>query len=165
MIVRVADGQAVWDGGSARCAIGRAGTTASADKREGDRATPTGRYPFRRVLYRADRGPKPETSLPAAAIREDDGWCDDPADPAYNRPVRLPYPASAEEMWRADGLYDIVVVIGHNDDPPVAGMGSAIFVHCAAPDYAPTAGCVALAKDDLRALVAALAPGDEIEIA
>jgi L,D-peptidoglycan transpeptidase YkuD (ErfK/YbiS/YcfS/YnhG family) len=164
MIVRVADGMAAWDGGAARCAVGRAGTTAAADKREGDGATPTGRYPFRCVLYRADRGPEPETALPAATIRQDDGWCDDPADPAYNRPVRLPYPASAEDMWREDGLYDIVVVIGHNDDPPVPGMGSAIFVHCAAPDYATTAGCVALAKDDLRALVATLAPGDEIEI-
>ena len=164
MIVRVQNGEIAWDGARARCALGRSGTIAEADKREGDGATPTGRYPFRRVFYRPDRERPPVSGLTVIALREDDGWCDDPADPAYNRPVRLPYPASAEQMWREDGLYDIVVVIGHNDDPPVPGMGSAIFVHCATADYAPTAGCIALAKEDLRALVYALQTGDEIEI-
>jgi L,D-peptidoglycan transpeptidase YkuD (ErfK/YbiS/YcfS/YnhG family) len=168
MIVRVENSEVVWDGARARCAVGRAGVVPEADKREGDGATPAGRYPFRRVFYRPDRERPPLSGLTVIALREDDGWCDDPADPAYNRPVRLPYPASAEQMWREDGLYDIVVVIGHNDDPPVPGMGSAIFVHCANIDadgnYATTAGCVALAKDDLRALVHALQSGDEIEI-
>lgn len=164
MIVRVENGLVTWNGNSARCAVGRAGLIPAADKREGDGKTPGGRFPFRRVFYRPDRGRPPVSGLTVIALKEDDGWCDDPADPAYNRPVRLPYPASAERMWREDGLYDIVVVIGHNDDPSVPGMGSAIFVHCATEDYAPTAGCVALAKEELRALVYTLQAGDEIEI-
>jgi L,D-peptidoglycan transpeptidase YkuD (ErfK/YbiS/YcfS/YnhG family) len=97
-------------------------------------------------------------------MTEEDGWCDDPADPAYNRHVRLPYPASAERLWRDDGIYDIVVVLGHNDDPPVAGLGSAIFLHIARPDYPPTQGCVAVAREDLEALLAAAEPGDAVEI-
>lgn len=68
-----------------RCALGPAGRSAA--KREGDGATPVGRFPLRRVLYRADRLPLPETGLPVQALDPGDGWCDDPADAAYNRPV------------------------------------------------------------------------------
>jgi L,D-peptidoglycan transpeptidase YkuD (ErfK/YbiS/YcfS/YnhG family) len=147
------------------CAIGRGG--AVRDKREGDGATPVGRYPIRRLVYRPDRIMPPAGGwrLPASEIAEADGWCDDPADPAYNRPVTLPYPASTECMWREDRLYDMVVILGHNDDPPVPGRGSAIFMHVAKPDYAPTEGCVALDPEDLRRLLALIGPGDEIEIA
>ena len=112
----------------------------------------------------ADHGAHGVAGLVVRPIAADDGWCDDPADPAYNRPVRLAYPARCETMTRADGLYDVVVVLGHNDDPPVPGAGSAIFLHCAAPDFAPTEGCVALARDALLALVAAARPGDGLEV-
>jgi L,D-peptidoglycan transpeptidase YkuD (ErfK/YbiS/YcfS/YnhG family) len=107
---------------------------------------------------------RPKTLLPVFAIAEDDGWCDAPDDPRYNRPVKLPYPASHERMWRADHLYDIVVVLGFNDSPIVPGSGSAIFLHVAAPNYSSTEGCVALKLDDVQALVAALTPGALIEI-
>jgi L,D-peptidoglycan transpeptidase YkuD (ErfK/YbiS/YcfS/YnhG family) len=147
-----------------RCALGRGGVVEAADKREGDGATPLGRWGLRRVLYRPDRGPAPASALPVQPIAPEDGWCDAPGDPAYNRPVTLPYPASCERMWRDDLLYDIVVVLAHNDDPPVPGLGSAIFLHIAKPDYAPTEGCVALARPDLEALLATAAPGDALEI-
>ena len=139
---RAALGTQVW-----RCAVGASGITE--DKAEGDGATPVGRFPLRRVLYRPDRVAAPETTLTTAPIDRDDGWCDDPGDTAYNRAVRLPYPASHERMWRDDHLYDVVVILGHNDDPPQAGLGSAIFLHVARPDYGPTEGCVALALPDL----------------
>lgn len=151
--------------GPVRAAIGRSGVVAAHDKREGDGATPLGAWPVRRALWRADRLTRPDTALVLDPVTPDDGWCDAPADPAYNRPVRLPWPASHEVMTREDGLYDIVVVLGHNDDPPVPGLGSAIFLHCASPDYAPTEGCVALARDDLITLLALLRPGDVIEVA
>ena len=143
-----------------RCAIGPAGITA--DKREGDGATPSGCFALRRVLYRPDRLARPETLLPAAALAPEDGWCDDPADAAYNRPVRLPYGASHERLWRDDGIYDIVVILGHNDDPPVPGAGSAIFLHVARPDYGPTQGCVALALPDLLAVLREAGPETRI---
>ena len=146
-----ADSRLVWPGGAFRCALGRGGVKAG--KREGDGATPVGAYPLRRVLWRADRLERPETALPAAPIGRTDGWCDDPADPAYNRPVATPYPASHEELWREDGVYDVIVVLGHNDDPVVPGLGSAVFLHVARPDWEPTAGCVALPLPDLLRLL------------
>jgi L,D-peptidoglycan transpeptidase YkuD (ErfK/YbiS/YcfS/YnhG family) len=162
--VATADGWLDVGGTRVRCALGPAGVVPAAEKREGDGASPAGVWPIRRVLYRPDHGPAPTTALPVAAIAEDDGWCDAPEDPAYNRPVKLPYPASAERMWRDDDLYDLVVILGHNDDPPVAGAGSAIFLHLAKPDYAPTHGCVAVTRGDLEAFLRVAQPGDAVEI-
>ncbi|MDP3175422.1 MAG: L,D-transpeptidase family protein [Phenylobacterium sp.] len=147
-----------------RCALGPGGVVAATEKREGDGKSPLGVWPLRRALYRADRGPAPRSALPLTAIGPEDGWCDAPDDPNYNRPVTLPYPASAEHMWRADGLYDIVVILGHNDDPPVPGFGSAIFLHLAKPDFAPTQGCVAIARADMEAFLAMAQPGDAVAI-
>ncbi len=147
-----------------RAALGKGGVRAEAEKREGDGATPIGAYEVRRVLYREDRVARPETLLPVRAIREDDGWCDAPNDPGYNRPVRKPYSASHESLMREDALYDIILVLGHNDAPPQPGLGSAIFLHCKRGDYEPTQGCVALAQEDVEALLRAIRPGDRVVI-
>jgi len=136
-----------------RVAIGRAGIVAH--KQEGDGGTPRGALPLRRVLYRADRVPRPRAAVPIEPIAPDDGWCDDPTAAAYNRMVRLPFTGRHEMLWRGDGLYDVVGVLDWNFDPVVAGNGSAIFLHVATLDYAPTAGCVALLKADLLASLAA----------
>ena len=160
-----ADGQIAWDERQARCALGKAGVIAAADKREGDNRSPLGVWPIREVWYRPDVYPDgPTTVLPARSTTPNDGWCDAPDDPAYNRPVKLPYPASAERMWRDDFVYDLVVILGHNDDPPVPGLGSAIFLHLARDGYPGTEGCVALAREDVEALLAAARPGDAVEI-
>lgn len=129
------------------CVLGRSGIRVS--KREGDGATPVGRWRVREVFYRADRRLPPMTCLPRRPIRKADGWCDDVLDRNYNRPVKHPYPASAENLWREDHLYDVVVVLGYNDRPRVKGRGSAIFMHVAHPEKKPTAGCVALSPRDL----------------
>ena len=129
------------------CALGRAGQRVL--KREGDGATPAGRWPLRYVLYRADRVHRPRTRLPVRPIRPQDGWCDFPSDRNYNRHVSLPYPVSAERLWRQDGLYDVVVVLGYNDRVRVRGRGSAIFMHVARPGLAPTEGCIALQRRHL----------------
>jgi L,D-peptidoglycan transpeptidase YkuD (ErfK/YbiS/YcfS/YnhG family) len=157
-------GRMSWDGFQTRCVLGKGGVRPASDKREGDGASPLGAWPIRRALWRADRGPRPETDVPIEPILPDDGWCDAPDHPAYNTPVVHPFEASAERMWREDGLYDIVVVLGHNDDPVVPGAGSAIFLHCASPDWRPTEGCVAIAEGDLRALLAVAQVGDLVAI-
>jgi L,D-peptidoglycan transpeptidase YkuD (ErfK/YbiS/YcfS/YnhG family) len=137
--------------GVRRAALGRSGMAAL--KREGDGATPLGCFHFRQVLYRADRVARPRTRLPVRAIRDNDGWCDDPADRTYNRLIKLPSRADAEGLKRADHLYDLVLVLGYNDRPRAKGRGSAIFVHLARPGYTPTEGCIALSLRDLLALL------------
>ena len=145
------------------CAIGRSGSCPAADKREGDGMTPQGSWPLRAILLRPDRIEPPSVRLPWRWLRPSDGWSDDPADPAYNRPVRHPHGFSAERLWRNDPLYDAIVVLGHNDDPPSPGLGSAIFLHCW-KHGAPTEGCVAIDQIELLAMLPLLAPGDRIEI-
>jgi len=138
------------------CALGRGGVTRH--KREGDGATPAGRLRLLSCRYRGDRLPRLATALPATAIRQSDGWCDDPADRNYNRPVTLPYPASHEELWREDGLYDVVVILDWNLDRPRPGGGSAIFFHLARPDLSPTAGCIAVPLPAMRRILALSGP-------
>lgn len=136
-----------------RAASGRGGVTSH--KREGDGATPSGILKLVRVLYRADRLAPPRCVVPVEPLAPQDGWCDEPADIAYNQPVRLPYLASHESLWRDDAVYDIIGVLDWNLSPVVPGKGSAIFFHIATPDYAPTAGCVALAQADMQTVLAA----------
>jgi len=158
------DGHFTAPGWETRCGLGRSGVLAAGDKREGDGASPIGIWPIRRVLFRPDRITALETRIDTAPLDPSDGWCDAPQDPAYNRPVRLPYPASAENLWREDEVYDLIVILGHNDDPPVPGMGSAIFLHLARPEGTPTEGCVALTRPDLLRLLAEATPGAAVEI-
>src|SRR5262249_30557518 len=88
-------------------ALGRSGIRAH--KREGDGGTPRGRFKLRALWWRADRAARPRTALPVRRIRPDDGWCEDPNDRAYNRPVRVPKGSPADRLWRTDGLYDFLI--------------------------------------------------------
>jgi L,D-peptidoglycan transpeptidase YkuD (ErfK/YbiS/YcfS/YnhG family) len=133
-------------------ALGRSGIRA--DKREGDGATPRGRFRPLRVWWRSDRGLRPRTLLPVRRIGPGDAWCEDPADRRYNRPIRVTAERAGDCLWRADHLYDVVIELDHNARPRVAGRGSAIFIHVARPGLAPTAGCVALPAPSLRRLLA-----------
>jgi L,D-peptidoglycan transpeptidase YkuD (ErfK/YbiS/YcfS/YnhG family) len=151
-----------WGAGRRRAAVGPAGIAVKGG--EGDGVTPFGIFPVREIFYRADRIAVPRTQLPLRAIQKDYGWCDAPDDPNYNRLVRLPYPASTEKMWRDDHLYDLLAVLGYNDNPVVPGRGSAIFVHLARSDYSATHGCVALAYEDLLAAIEQLRTSDQAEI-
>ena len=145
-----------------RCALGRSGIASR--KREGDGATPLGRWSVRAVYYRSDRGARPATRLPVRPLRECDAWCDNKADRNYNRPVRLPYPGITESLWRDDHLYDIVVELGYNDRPRKRGLGSAIFMHLARPGYTPTEGCIALTRRDLERFLCRCAPGSYVTV-
>ncbi len=158
-----ARGEARWGNRVMRCALGPAGPAAG--KHEGDGTTPVGRFPLRRLLYRPDRLRPPPSGLPCLPLSPGDGWCDDPADALYNRQVQTPYPAHHERLWRADEIYDLIVILGHNDDPVQPGAGSAVFLHVARPDFSPTAGCIVIARDDLLAVLAEAGPGDRVTIA
>lgn len=143
-------------------ALGRGGIRAN--KREGDGGTPRGTFRLKRLWWRADKYARPPTRLPLRAIRPDDGWCEDPADRAYNKAVKVPPGSKADRLARADGLYDFIIEIDHNTRPRVAGRGSAVFIHVARPGFAPTAGCIALATPALRRLLARLGPRTRIVV-
>src|SRR5271163_2358376 len=156
------DGRLRWSRGNAAAAVGRAGV--KADKHEGDGATPAGTYPLVSILYRPDRVAAPLSQLPVKPLAPGDGWVDEPADANYNQPVSLPYPASAEQMWRADDLYDALVVIGYNMEPVVPGAGSAVFLHIVRSNFAKTEGCIAVDREVLVSLIPLLGPGSTITI-
>ncbi len=145
-----------------RCAIGRSGRRVR--KREGDGASPVGVWPIREAFWRRDRLCRPSTRLSLRALSAADGWCDASRDHNYNRFVVHPYGASAETLWRSDGLYDVIVVLGYNDKPRIPGRGSAIFLHCARDGYAPTEGCIAVARRDLIKLLPRLSRRTTIRI-
>jgi len=147
------------------CALGRSGIVAEVAKCEGDGATPAGIWPLRRGFYRADRLTLPDPLKDwFQPIEADMAWDDDAASPSYNRLIRSRAENHPERLARSDGVYNIVVPLGYNDDPPQAGRGSAIFLHVARGDFAPTAGCVALALADLLAVLVQCDEGSTLEI-
>ncbi|TMI98488.1 MAG: hypothetical protein E6G97_25835, partial [Alphaproteobacteria bacterium] len=135
-----------------------------ANKREGDGGTPRGVFRPRRLWWRADRLPRPGTSLPVCRIAADDAWCEDPADRRYNRPLKMAAGEAGDRLRRDDHLYDLIVEIDHNTRPRIAGRGSAVFIHLARPGLAPTAGCIAMPKARLRHLLAKIGAGTRIVI-
>ena len=146
------------------CALGKGGVVPGNAKREGDGATPAGVWKLRAGFWRADRLEMPAGPLAFSPIAPDMVWDDDPASPTYNTLQRRLATGHPERLMREDHVYDIVVPLGFNDGPIVPGRGSAIFLHVAREGYTPTAGCVALAREDLLALLGRLGPSPEIEI-
>jgi L,D-peptidoglycan transpeptidase YkuD (ErfK/YbiS/YcfS/YnhG family) len=146
-----ASGMLRWNDACFPCAIGKNGINQS--KIEGDGTTPLGNFPLRRVLYRPDRLSPPRSALPTAPLSPRDGWCKDPSHSLYNQQVRQPVQASCELLWRTDGIYDLIVVLGHNDSPVVPGTGSALFLHVAADNLKATKGSIALRQNDLLTIL------------
>ena len=145
-----------------QCALGRSGITTS--KREGDGATPSGRYHILFGYWRKDRESLRPCGIPLAKITPNLGWCDAPDDHNYNRAVTLPFTASHEKMWRKDPLYDWCLVLDQNYSTRMRNRGSAIFFHLATPDYQPTEGCIAIGKKDMRWLLPHIGPGTQMII-
>lgn len=143
-------------------ALGRTGILAN--KREGDGGTPKGSFHPRKLWWRADRHPRPRTFLPARAIRTEDAWCEDPRDRHYNRPIRMEREQAGDRLARADHLYDFIVEIDHNTSPRIAGRGSAVFLHLARDNFAPTAGCVSMTEQAMRHLLRRLGRNTKIVI-
>jgi L,D-peptidoglycan transpeptidase YkuD (ErfK/YbiS/YcfS/YnhG family) len=134
------------------CVLGPNGI--AAEIREGSGKTPAGSFAIRKVYFRSDRGSQPESPFLTEALKENDGWVDDVLDlKNYNRHVLLPYDYSHENLWREDCLYDIIVVLGYNDNPPVVGKGSVIFLHVWREQNKPTGGCVAVSRESLEKIL------------
>jgi len=162
--IATARGKFSGNGLTCPCAMGRGGVIAAEQKREGDGTSPQGLWQMVRVIYRPDRLARPDTALPVIPMRENDGWCDAPGHPLYNRPVSLPFADSHEKLWRDDHVYDLIVELNHNRDPIIPGRGSAVFFHLAHEDYRPTEGCVAIAREQMLEVLKTANPKTSIEI-
>lgn len=131
-----------YDGNIIPCCLGVNGI--STNKKEGDRATPAGKYQLLFGFYRADRWRYLSTILPMGPIKSNSGWCDDQTNPNYNRLIELPFNANHEALTRQDRLYDVILVMDHNYTKRIKNRGSAVFFHLTNEDSGPTQGCIAI---------------------
>lgn len=135
---------------SFKCCIGKKGLKTK--KVEGDLATPKGAYLLKKLYYRSDKFKKIETLIPKIRIKKNMGWCNDPKNRFYNSLIKIRKKVKHEKMYRKDRKYDLVIVIDYNLKKPVPFKGSAIFIHLT-QNYKPTAGCIALSKNDMLVLL------------
>ncbi len=175
-------------GETMQCAIGKNGSVDASGKYEGDGKTPLGTFMLRELFWREDKlAVLVHNFVQATVITPQLGWCDAPESPHYNKLVELPFAPpsenlSYEDLWRTDNRYDVIIPIGYNDAPVIAGRGSAIFFHIAEVDlvnatnnndkencegavyqsthiyqptriYKPTEGCIAIALPDMLRLL------------
>jgi hypothetical protein len=132
-------------------------------KTEGDGRSPAGIFALGTAFGDAAT-PPPGSRWPYRQATQRDFFVDDPGSPDYNRWVTWeggaakPPWTSFERMCREDGLYRRGLVVEHNSSPPVAGRGSAIFLHVWKAPGHPTSGCTAMASEDLISLLQWLQP-------
>ena len=145
-----------------QCVIGKNGI--SNKKIEGDKKTPKGTYKLGDLYYRKDRSVEPETRLKCIQIKKNMGWCNDLKNKKkYNRLIKRNEKIKHEKLYRADHLYDFFIPIKYNSDKIIVGKGSCIFIHLT-HNFKPTAGCIALKKNDFLILLKLLKRNTKIKI-
>ena len=134
-----------------KCCIGKNGLTKN--KIEGDKKTPIGVYNLGSLFYRKDRIGIINTKLKKKIITKSMGWCDDIKNSKYNKLIRISKKKIRhEKMYKKDNKYDLLIPIKYNMLKPIKNKGSAIFIHLT-KNYKPTAGCIALKKNDFLILL------------
>ena len=134
-----------------KCSVGKSGIRSQ--KKEGDFATPKGKFKLGLLYYRKDRIKLPKCKIIKKIIKKNTGWCDDSKSRKYNREISFPFKYRAEKLYRKDKIYDLLIVIKYNYKPTIKKKGSAIFLHLADKKYKPTKGCVAIAKKDFMKIL------------
>ena len=144
------------------CCIGKKGTTNK--KKEGDFKTPLGIFTIGKLFFRKDRVKKPQTSLGTREIKGNMGWCNDIRHPRkYNRLIKINNKIKHEKLKRHDYKYDLLIPINYNTKKPLIGLGSCIFIHLN-KNYKPTAGCIALKKNDFLIMLKLIQKNTKIRI-
>ena len=145
-----------------RCVIGKKGL--SLNKKEGDKKTPRGLFEIDKLYFRKDRIKKINVKIKSIPIRKNMGWCDDKTNiKKYNKLIKVSKKIKHEKMYRRDSCYDLVIPIKYNFLRPRLGKGSAIFLHIT-KNYKPTAGCVAISKNDFLILLKLINKKTKIKI-
>ena len=145
-----------------KCSVGKNGILSK--KKEGDKTTPKGLFKLGNLYYRADRLTKPNTKLKVKKIKKGMAWCDDLNMPKfYNKLIATNDKIKHEKLYRKDHKYDLFILIKYNYPKPIIPLGSCIFLHLTT-NYKPTAGCIALKKNDFLVLVKIIKPNSKILI-
>ena len=154
-----------------KCQVGAGGLKIHTKKREGDKATPIGKWKLKSIYFRSDKMLKPilrTRTIKINKITKNCGWCDDPKSYSYNKYVNIKNfslkSINFEKLWRKDQAYDMIIETSYNTKPIIKRKGSAIFLHCSFADNRETAGCLALKKNDLVVLVKNLSNKTHLEI-
>ena len=145
-----------------KCAVGKRGITSK--KKEGDEKTPRGTFLLKSLFYRKDRITKIKSLLVKKKINKAMGWCDDTNSKHYNTMIRYPFNFSAERLWLKENIYDVIVVINYNLKPAIKNKGSAIFLHIAKKNYAPTKGCIAVSLKNMMLILSKVSSKSKIII-
>ena len=134
-----------------KCSIGKSGI--SAKKKEGDSATPKGKFKIVMLYYRNDRIKNLKCKIKKKIIKKNMGWCDDSRSKKYNCEIKFPFKYGAEKLYRRDSRYDLFIEIKYNKKPVIKYKGSAIFLHIANKNFKATKGCVAILKKDFIKMI------------
>jgi L,D-peptidoglycan transpeptidase YkuD (ErfK/YbiS/YcfS/YnhG family) len=97
-----------------------------------------------------------ELKYPYRLTTSYDYWIDDPSSPDYNKWIY--YTGNPNARWKSferlnHPLYKYAAVIKYNENPIVAGKGSAIFLHMWKSADSATAGCVAVSETNMKTLL------------
>ena len=142
----------------------RDSTSFTVRKREGDYRSPAGIFSLGTAFGYAAAPPR-KSRFPYRQATGNDYFVDHRDSPQYNQWVTFEGGAvaararfgSVEKMKLESGLYELGVVVEHNM-PPKPGAGSAIFLHVWRAPEKPTAGCTAMSREDMMALLSWLDP-------
>ena len=145
-----------------RCALGKNGIKKKI--KEGDKITPKGIFKIIKIYYRHDKIRWLKTSIRKIKIKKNMAWCDDPKSNFYNQQIKLPNKLNYEKLYRNDRIYDLLAVLNYNTNPVIKNKGSAIFIHIAKNNYKPTAGCIAVEKNNLIKLLQKVKKNTKIKI-
>ena len=161
MIIHVKDKNTlIIDDFKFKCCVGKNGL--SSNKKEGDFSTPIGIFNLVKLYFRKDRVNPPKSKIFKKIIKKNMAWCDDPSHKKYNQEIWVNSKKNKENLYRSDYKYDYIISTSHNHKR-IPHKGSAIFVHLT-DDYKPTAGCVALKKNDLEIVLKLIDQKTKIKI-
>ena len=161
MIIHVTDKNIlIVDDFKFRCCVGKNGT--KSNKKEGDSSTPKGLFKLKKLYFRKDRVKFPKCKIQKKIITKRLAWCDDPKHNMYNQEIISFDKNHNESFYRKDHIYDYIITISYNYKK-VPFKGSAIFIHLT-KSYKPTAGCIALKKNDFEILLKLIDKNTRIKI-
>jgi D-alanyl-D-alanine dipeptidase len=132
-------------------------------KKEGDGKAPAGLFALHSAFGFAPREEARWLRLHYLPLTPSVECVDDPKSNFYNRVMNRDRMVStvdwnSSERMRSIEGYRWGVFVGHNDEPPVAGRGSCIFLHVWAGPGQGTAGCTASEEASLTELLRWLDP-------